>query len=249
MLNVTTRSGMNSFHGALFEFFRNDRLNANDFFSNKNALGKTPPRWNQFGGNLGGPIRRNRLFFYFEGSRVQRQAQISGSVPAPAVLAVVTPAMRQVLSLMPTTFTPISNVYVGTHIRDDRSRNRDDTFLGRVDSVLGRQRLAVCFSYNNQDYLSPNIQPTMPAVFQLWHNNAVVEHTFTIGAATFNELRVGFNRVDLNRSPKGYSNIPASISVWNQYRAVQLHPLCANNVYACGQLHLYPRAAFHENRV
>ena len=215
VLNVTTRSGTNKFHGTLFEFFRNDKLNANDFFSNKNALGKTPLRWNQFGGNLGGPIRRNRIFFFgnYEGSRVQRQAQISGSVPTPALLAIVSPAQRQVLSLMPTTFTPSSNIYVGTHIRDDRSRNRDDTFLTRVDSILGRQRLAVRYSYNNQDYLSPNIQPSMPTVFPLRYQNSVIEHNITMGAAIFNELRLGFNRVDLNRSPKGYSDVPASIAV------------------------------------
>ena len=215
VLNVTTRSGSNKFHGTLFEFFRNDKLNANDFFSNKNALGKTPLRWNQFGGNLGGPIRRNRLFFFanYEGSRVQRQAQFSGSVPTPALLAIVSPAQRQVLNLMPTTFTPSSNIYVGTHVRDDRSRNRDDTFLGRVDCVLGRQRLAVRYSYNNQDYLRPNIQPTMPTVFPMRYNNSVIEHNITIGASVFNELRLGFNRVDLNRSPRGYSEVPGGISV------------------------------------
>src|SRR5262249_40338671 len=82
VLNVTTRSGTNKFHGTLFEFFRNDHLNANDFFSNKNDLGKTPLRWNQFGGNFGGPIKRDRIFFFFnyEGARVKRQAQVTGNV-------------------------------------------------------------------------------------------------------------------------------------------------------------------------
>jgi outer membrane receptor protein involved in Fe transport len=215
VLNVTTRSGTNKFHGTLFEYFRNDKLNANDFFSNKNALPKTPLRWNQFGGNLGGPIRRDKLFFFmnYEGSRVERQAQINGSVPTPALLAIVSPAQRQVLSLMPTTFTPSSNLNVGTHFRDDVSHSRDDTFLGRLDSVLGRQRLAIRYSYNNQDYTSPNIQPTMPTIFPLRYNNAVVEHTFTLGASIFNELRAGFNRVNLDRSPKNYSQVPAAISV------------------------------------
>src|SRR6266404_4219748 len=139
VLNVTTRSGSNKLHGTLFEFFRNDKLNANDFFSNKNALGKTPLRWNQFGGNLGGPIRRDRLFFFFnyEGAQVKRQAQVTGNVPTPALLALVSPAIRSVLSLLPTTYTPSSNPYIGTHIRDDRSENHENTFLGKVDSVLG----------------------------------------------------------------------------------------------------------------
>src|SRR5258708_7778039 len=64
VLNVTTRSGTNRYHGTLFEFFRNDKLNANDFFSNKNALGKTPLRWNQYGANFGAPLKLDRLFFF-----------------------------------------------------------------------------------------------------------------------------------------------------------------------------------------
>jgi hypothetical protein len=91
VLNVTTRSGTNRFHGTLFEFFRNDKLNANDFFSNKNTLGKTPLRWNQYGANLGGPIKPGRLFFFinWEGARVKRQAQVTGNVATPALLAAV----------------------------------------------------------------------------------------------------------------------------------------------------------------
>lgn len=215
VLNVTTRSGTNKFHSTLFEYFRHDKLNANDFFSNKNALGKTPLRWNQFGANLGGPLRKDKLFFFFnyEGSRVKRQAQITGNVPTPALLARVSEAQRKVLSLLPTTFTPSNNPDVGTHIRDDRANNRDDTFLTKVDWVLGRQRLAVRHSYNNQDYNSPNLSPVMPTVYPLRSHNAVIEHNLTVGAAAFNELRVGFNRADLFRSPKDYDLVPASIAV------------------------------------
>ena len=214
VLNVTTRSGTNKFHGTLFEFFRHDKLNANDFFSNKSNLGKTPLRWNQFGGNLGGPIKHDRLFFFFnyEGGRVKRQAQINGNVPTPALLELVSPELRKVLSLLPTTFTPTANPFIGTHIRDDRSVNNDDTFLTKVDAVLGAHRLAVRHSYNNQDYTAPNLQPTLPTNFPMRFNNAVVEHNFTLGASAFNELRLGFNRVDLYRKPRGYENIAASIS-------------------------------------
>jgi Carboxypeptidase regulatory-like domain/TonB-dependent Receptor Plug Domain len=214
VLNVTTRSGTNQFHGTLFEFFRHDKLNANDFFSNKNNLGKTPLRWNQFGGNLGGPILRDRLFFFvnYEGARVTKQAQVTGSVPTPALLAAVTPEVRAVLSLLPTTYTPTSNQYIGTHIRDDRATNRDDTFLTRVDAILGAHRLAVRDSYNNQDYTSPNLAPSMPTVYPIRFNNSVVEDSLTLGPAAFNELRLGFNRVDLYRSPKDYDKMPASIS-------------------------------------
>jgi hypothetical protein len=214
VLNVTTRSGTNRFHGTLFEFFRNDKLNANDFFSNKNALGKTPLRWNQYGANLGGPIKRDRLFFFvnWEGARVQRQAQVTGNVATPALLAAVKPAMREVLSRLPATFTPSSSIYVGTHIRDDRATNRDDTFLTRFDAIAGAHRLALRDSYNNQDYTSPNLQPSMPTIYPIRFNNVMLEDSLMLGPRAFNELRIGFNRVDLNRSPLGYRDVAASVS-------------------------------------
>ncbi|MFB3828534.1 MAG: TonB-dependent receptor domain-containing protein [Bryobacteraceae bacterium] len=81
VLNVTTKSGTNVFHGSLFEFLRNDKLDANDFFNNRAGSGKVPFRMNQFGGSVGGPLRipqvyngRNRSFFFFnyEGTRWRR---------------------------------------------------------------------------------------------------------------------------------------------------------------------------------
>ncbi|MCX6606661.1 MAG: carboxypeptidase-like regulatory domain-containing protein, partial [Acidobacteria bacterium] len=63
IVSVITRSGTNEYHGNLFEYLRNDKLNANEFFSNKAGRQRPSLRWNQFGGSLGGPIVRNRLFF------------------------------------------------------------------------------------------------------------------------------------------------------------------------------------------
>lgn len=64
-VNVVTKSGSNDYHGTLFEFFRNTDLNANDFFFN--AAGKTRPilNQNQFGGVIGGPIKKDKLFYFF----------------------------------------------------------------------------------------------------------------------------------------------------------------------------------------
>jgi hypothetical protein len=215
VLNVVTRSGSNTFHGTLFEFFRNDQLNANDFFSNKNGQVRPPLRWNQYGANLGGPIRRDRLFFFFnyEGDQVERFAKVTGNVPTAAFLAIMPAAARSLLSLLPTTYTPTSNIYIGLHSRNGQQVNSENTYLGRVDALLGAQRLAVRTSYNNQTYTSPNIEPTMPTVYPLRYLNAVVEHTYTLGPTAFNELRLGFNRVDLNRNPQGYQNVAAWITV------------------------------------
>jgi Carboxypeptidase regulatory-like domain/TonB dependent receptor len=77
VISVTTKSGTNNFHGVAYEYLRNKVFDANDFFSNK--LGRSKPQriQNQFGGNLGGPIIRNKAFFFadYEGTRI-RQGQL-----------------------------------------------------------------------------------------------------------------------------------------------------------------------------
>jgi hypothetical protein len=82
---VTTKGGTNSFHGLVYEYLRNRKLDANDFFSNRNRLSKPQNVQNQFGGNFGGPIVRDKLFFFFdyEGTRIRRGASRIASVPLP----------------------------------------------------------------------------------------------------------------------------------------------------------------------
>jgi outer membrane receptor protein involved in Fe transport len=75
---ATIKAGTNQFHGALFEFVRNDDFDANNYFSNRAGLPRTPFHQNQFGGTTGGPILHNRVFFFgdYQG---QRQSIKSGS--------------------------------------------------------------------------------------------------------------------------------------------------------------------------
>src|SRR5215213_2941176 len=65
VINLITKGGGNEFHGTLFEFFRNDKLNANDWFSNQAGIKRAPLRYNNFGGNFNGPIVKNRVFFFW----------------------------------------------------------------------------------------------------------------------------------------------------------------------------------------
>ncbi len=80
-VNVVTKSGTNQFHGSLFEFLRNDALDANDFFSNRTGQKKPILRQNQFGGTFGGPIKKEKLFFFgsYQGTR-QTNGVGSGSL-------------------------------------------------------------------------------------------------------------------------------------------------------------------------
>jgi hypothetical protein len=85
VLNVSTRSGTNEFHGSLFEFLRNSKFDANEFF-NKGSGRQIPPfRMNQFGGAVGGPILKNKTFFFadYQGTRWRRGDVFRASLPTP----------------------------------------------------------------------------------------------------------------------------------------------------------------------
>jgi hypothetical protein len=216
VVNITTRSGSNRFHGTLFEFFRNDKLDATDFFSNQNGLGKPPLRWNQFGGNLGGPVKRDRLFFFFnyEGAQVKRVSKVTGNTATPALLAAVPAAIRKFYDLyLPKTYTPTSNPNLGLHTRNDRQVNDENTFLSRGDAVLGKHRVALRYSYNHQNYSSPAFSPVMPTVYPMRFHNAVAQDNWSLGSTAFNEIRVGMNRVDLNRHILGSEQVPGWVTV------------------------------------
>jgi hypothetical protein len=81
-VQMTTKSGTNQVHGSLYEFLRNDRLDARNFF----AASKPVLRYNQYGASVGGPIRKDRTFFFanYEGLQIRRQQTILASVPTLA---------------------------------------------------------------------------------------------------------------------------------------------------------------------
>lgn len=87
-VNIVTRSGSNALHGSLFEFFRNEQLNANSFFYNRdNPLSRTQKqilKQNQFGGTIGGPLKKDKLFFFgsYQGTR-QRNGIAAGGTTSP----------------------------------------------------------------------------------------------------------------------------------------------------------------------
>jgi hypothetical protein len=90
VISVTIKSGTNEFHGNVFEFFRNDKLNANNWSNNLFGSPRPKIRWNQFGGTFGGPIVRDKLFFFadYQGLR--------NNIPAATgTLTVFTLAQRQ----------------------------------------------------------------------------------------------------------------------------------------------------------
>src|SRR6266404_4136743 len=86
VINLITKGGSNQFHGTGFEFFRNGALNATDFFLNKSGQPKGQLRYNNYGFNLSGPIKKNRAFFFWseEWRRERRGKALSARVPTAA---------------------------------------------------------------------------------------------------------------------------------------------------------------------
>jgi outer membrane receptor protein involved in Fe transport len=87
--NMVTKTGSNEFHGDVYEYLRNDALDATDFFTNEGGAKKTELRYNQFGGSLGGPIKRDKTFFF---GSFQADRTIAANQPAP--ISVETPEWR-----------------------------------------------------------------------------------------------------------------------------------------------------------
>ena len=102
IVNVTTKSGTNEFHGTLYEFNRVSDLASNTF--NNNAYGLDKPHYtrNQFGYSLGGPVKKNKLFFFSntEWTRVRSVANEIDLVPDPRFIAAAAPATQQAFPRM-----------------------------------------------------------------------------------------------------------------------------------------------------
>ena len=83
---VQSKSGTNTYHGSLYEFLRNDKLDANTFFNNRAGAAKPTLRRNEFGGTVGGPIRRNKTFFFgdYQGIRLAQPATSISTIPTAA---------------------------------------------------------------------------------------------------------------------------------------------------------------------
>ena len=100
IINVTTKSGTNAFHGTAYEFNRVSALSSNSFENDANGVPKSTFDFNQFGYSVGGPVIRNKLFFFnsTEWTRVRSAANTQAWIPDPALIAASSPATQAVFS-------------------------------------------------------------------------------------------------------------------------------------------------------
>jgi hypothetical protein len=102
-ISIATRAGTNQFSGTVFDYFRNDVLDANDWFADNAGLPKPRERQNDFGGTLGGPLVKNRTFFFFsyEGLRLALPAIAQTTVPSLSARQNAIPTMQPFLNAFP----------------------------------------------------------------------------------------------------------------------------------------------------
>jgi hypothetical protein len=147
---LTTRSGTNELHGGLYEYFRNEILDANDWFANAAGKARAPERHNDFGGFLGGPILKDNTFYFlsYEGARlrvpkaqaIQVPSEWARSVAAPPTLAPFLAAYPQPddRTIMPNVYTSrFTGVWSDSATLNAGSLRLDQTFSSRL-SIFGR---------------------------------------------------------------------------------------------------------------
>ena len=109
-ISMTTRSGSNDVHGSLFEYLRNEKLDANNWFSNSAGLPRSPLRANDFGASLGGPIWKDKTFFFgaYEGLYLRQPFTLRDSVPSNVYRQQAPPIVSDFLAAYPAGNGPVS---------------------------------------------------------------------------------------------------------------------------------------------
>ncbi len=222
-INVSTRSGSNQIHGALFEFVRNAQMDAKNFFDRGNA--PIPPfKRNQYGATASGPFIRNRLFWMFswEGLRERKALTRTGTLPNAAQRAgdfsdssttVVDPFTKQPFpgNKIPASminplsakilndFYPLPNLPGAPNFLNNEGRRSDsDQYHGRIDfQESGNSNWFFRYSQTSDPQYLPNLTSIAPGM----GNNVVVDakqpvlgNTRLFGANKVNEFRFAVNR-------------------------------------------------------
>jgi Carboxypeptidase regulatory-like domain/TonB dependent receptor len=137
-ISVLTRSGANSFHATLFDYFRNGVLDANNWFSNLNHLQKTQEQQNDFGGVFGGPIRKDKTFFFFsyEGLRLLQLSTMETVVPNVASREQASTAIQPYLNAYPVPNGSSLGAGLAQFNSNFSNPSTLDAYSMRIDQVL-----------------------------------------------------------------------------------------------------------------
>jgi carboxypeptidase family protein/TonB-dependent receptor-like protein len=198
-ISIATRSGTNEFHGTVFDYFRNDALDANDWFANNRGLKKPALRQNDFGGVLGGPIIENRTFFFFsyEGLRLRLPQTGTTTVPSLSARQIASAGIRPFLDAFPQpNGSNLANNFAEFNATFSDPSSLDATSV-RVDHVVS-SKFTPFVRYNHAP--SDTVQRGGSRSLNSLTTNSLNTQTITVGGALIltpaisNDLRVNYSR-------------------------------------------------------
>ncbi len=194
---VVSPSGANAFHGNLFDYFRNDTLEARTPF---NGASPNPFLLNQFGAAAGGPIRRQKLFFYatYEGLRQRLDGTQIGLVPSPSFLAqaaLTSPSLLPILNAYPAGVSPTSSPNVWNYVALGRQLDNEDSGMIRLDYHRSNRTTAfVRFNSDEAVQTVPTGQLIAKTQYDTKFNNGVFELLHVFSPTLVNEFKFGINQ-------------------------------------------------------
>jgi hypothetical protein len=191
-ISVISKSGTNDLHGGVFEYFRNSALDARNFFD---GTAKTPLRLNQFGGSVGGAIKKDKLFFFIAQESLRQRAGVNliATVPSAAARARAVPSILPLLAGYPSG-TPTSNADLDL-ARRAASSSIDEYFGSfRLDHRIN-DRLTQYLRYNrDQGYLTQPLDVTgSNQIITGVPQNVVYTLSQVLTPSMVNETKLGFN--------------------------------------------------------
>jgi hypothetical protein len=261
---IVTKSGTNQFHGDVFEYFRNSALNARNYFDVLYSLPTTVPgggrrtapfQRNQFGGSLGGPIRKNKTFFFgtYEGFR-----EVSGNPPnvgvtptlpaachTPVVGGVQTvtnscdsalkPGQTEnvVPSIQPiVTLWPLPNVQPGNQFTYlSIARTHEDYAQGRIDhNISNKDTLFGRYTYDNTNETYPKLYPLFDTGLIERQQYLTLAENHIFSPALLNSARFSYSRSHVLDQTPSSSNPSTSTVTGPQYSCITGRTICPFNV-------------------
>ena len=219
LINYITKSGTNNFHGSIFEYFRNDVLDARNYFNVPPA--KQPPyRLNQFGGSLGGPIKREKIFFFanYEAVRQRTGAFFSVFTPTQAFRDTLDPVLRPAIDMLPLPNGAISatDPRIGAYTTARANKLTEDSWVWKIDYLISsKDRLTL--RHSGDKTFAANFFGVAKDQFRYDPNTmqtGKVGYTRAISPTVWNEFGAYVNRLGVvthNAGSEEVSNFPQVI--------------------------------------
>ncbi len=213
-VSVVSPSGTNVFHGNLFDYFRNNALDARSPFDGPSP---DPFLLNQFGAGLGGPIVRGKTFFHlnYEALRQRLDGTQIGLVPSPGFSAqalVTSPALAPILQAYPLGTSATSNANVWNYRAVGRQVDNEDSGMVRLDQYLSNRTTAfVRFNADEAVETIPTGSLTAQQEIDTKYNNGMVALSYVFTPTLIGEVKLGINQTIYHTA--NLSPVPFGVSV------------------------------------